>query len=65
VLSATERANLFAVLGSTPADANQAASVLRSVAENPDLKNAEFIRRLYDAIFWLSPAYPNDTPDLT
>jgi hypothetical protein len=41
VLSAQEKADLIAVLGATPADVTKRASVLRSVAEDQDLKNAE------------------------
>ncbi len=41
VLSATEKANLVAALGATPADPAKRASVLRAVAEDQDLKNAE------------------------
>ena len=42
VLSVTEKANLVGVLGTTPTDVAKRAWVLRSVAEDPDLKNAEF-----------------------
>jgi hypothetical protein len=42
VLSAAEKANLVAVLGATPSDVTKRASVLRSVAEDADLKSAEF-----------------------
>jgi hypothetical protein len=41
VLSAQEKADLIAVLGTTPGDVTKRASVLRSVAEDQDLKNAE------------------------
>jgi hypothetical protein len=41
VLSAQEKAELIASLGATPADVTKRASVLRSVAEDQDLKNAE------------------------
>jgi hypothetical protein len=41
VLSSTEKANLVAALGATPADVTKRASVLRSVAEDQDLKNVE------------------------
>ena len=41
VLSTQEKADLLAVLGATPADVMKRASVLRSVAEDQDLKNAE------------------------
>jgi uncharacterized protein YcnI len=41
VLSVAEKANLVTVLGATPSDVTKRASVLRSVAEDQDLKNAE------------------------
>jgi hypothetical protein len=41
VLSAQEKNDLIALLGATPADVTKRASVLRSVAEDQDLKNAE------------------------
>ncbi len=41
VLSAGEKANLVALLAPTPSDVNKRASVLRSVAEDQDLFNAE------------------------
>jgi hypothetical protein len=40
-LSAGEKASLVTILGATPADVMTRASVLRSVAEDQDLKNAE------------------------
>jgi hypothetical protein len=42
VLSATERTNLINILGGTPADITKRAQVLRGVAEDQDLRNAEF-----------------------
>jgi hypothetical protein len=42
VLSATEKANLVSLLGSTPSDSGKRAQVLRAVAEDADLRNAEF-----------------------
>jgi len=42
VLSDVEKANLVAILGVTPADSAKRASVLRSVAEDADLRTAEF-----------------------
>jgi len=42
VLSVTEKANLVGVLGTTPSDIAKRAWVLRSIAEDPDLKSAEF-----------------------
>ena len=44
VLSAAEKAQLIAILGATPADTAKRAMVVRAVAEDPDLKNAEFNR---------------------
>ncbi|HSS22124.1 MAG TPA: Ig-like domain repeat protein [Pyrinomonadaceae bacterium] len=41
VLSSSEKANLVAILGTTPADLPKRASVLRSISEDADLKNAE------------------------
>ena len=41
VLSASEKSALIAVLGSTPADATKRSQVLRSVAEDADLKSRE------------------------
>jgi hypothetical protein len=40
-LSGSEKANLVATLGTTPADVAKRASVLRSVSEDADLKNLE------------------------
>ena len=42
ILSPTERTNLINVLGATPSDATKRAQVLRAVAEDKDLENAEF-----------------------
>ncbi len=44
VLSVTEKADLVSVLGTTPTDVGKRAWVLRALAEDPDLKNAEFNR---------------------
>jgi hypothetical protein len=44
VLSASEQAELVAILGSTPADPEKRAAVLRRVAEDDDLKQHEFNR---------------------
>jgi Big-like domain-containing protein/uncharacterized protein DUF4214 len=41
VLSAAEKSNLVAILGTTPADLAKRASVLRAVAEDSDLNNLE------------------------
>lgn len=65
VLSAGEKANLVAVLGATPADIARRASVLRSVAEDQDLKNVEknkaFVLMQY---FGYLRRNPNDPPEL-
>ena len=42
VLSPQENANLVGILGATPTDFLKRAQVLRGVAENSDLRNAEF-----------------------
>jgi len=44
ILSSTEKANLVAVLGSTPSDIAKRAWVLRAIAEHPNLRSAEFNR---------------------
>lgn len=65
VLSAQEKANLIAMLGATPADVTKRASVLRSVAEDQDLKNAEknkaFVLMQY---FGYLRRNPNDPPEV-
>jgi len=65
VLSPAEKANLVAVLGTTPADVTKRASVLRSVAEDQDLKNAEknkaFVLMQY---FGYLRRNPNDPPEI-
>jgi hypothetical protein len=64
VLSSTDKANLVAVLGSTPADVTKRASVLRSVAENADLKAAEFNKAfVLMQYFGYLRRNPNDAPD--
>ncbi len=64
VLSAGEKANLVAVLGGTPADVTKRASVLRSVAEDTDLKNAEFNKAfVLMQYFGYLRRNPNDAPD--
>jgi hypothetical protein len=64
VLSAQEKSNLVAVLGATPADTVKRASVLRSVAEDADLKAAEtskaFVLMQY---FGYMRRNPDDAPD--
>ncbi len=65
VLSAIEKANLVTVLGATPANVTKRASVLRSVAEDQDLKNAEknkaFVLMQY---FGYLRRNPNDAPEI-
>ena len=65
VLSDQEKANLVSVLGATPADVTKRASVLRSVAEDQDLKNAErnkaFVLMQY---FGYLRRNPNDAPEV-
>jgi hypothetical protein len=65
VLSAAEKANAIAVLGATPADVTKRALVLRAVAEDQDLKNAEknraFVLMQY---FGYLRRNPNDPPDI-
>jgi hypothetical protein len=64
VLSPGEKASLIALLGATPADLTKRASVLRSVAEDADLKNAEknkaFVLMQY---FGYLRRNPNDPPE--
>ncbi|MEP6819417.1 MAG: FG-GAP-like repeat-containing protein [bacterium] len=64
VLSAAEKANLVAVLGATPADVTKRASVLRSVAEDADLKSAEFNKAfVLMQYFGYLRRNPNDAPE--
>lgn len=64
VLSAAEKANLVGLLGTTPADVTKRASVLRSVSEDQDLKDAEknkaFVLMQY---FGYLRRNPNDAPE--
>jgi len=64
VLSTSEKAGLVTALGTTPADIAKRASVLRSVAEDQDLKNAEknkaFVLMQY---FGYLRRNPNDPPE--
>jgi hypothetical protein len=64
VLSTTEKDNLIAQLGTTPADFNKRAAVLRGVAEDEDLKSAEF-RRAFVMMqyFGYLRRNPNDAPN--
>jgi uncharacterized repeat protein (TIGR01451 family) len=64
VLSAAEKANLVAVLGATPSDVTKRAQVLRSVADDSDLRNAEFNRAfVLMQFFGYLRRNPNDLPD--
>jgi hypothetical protein len=64
VLSADEHANLVGVLGSSPSDVTRRASVLRSVSEDTDLKNAEFNKAfVLMQYFGYLRRNPNDAPD--
>ena len=65
VLSAGEKANLMTVLGTTPSDVTKRASVLRSIAEDQDLKNAEsnkaFVLMQYFGYLRRNPYDPPET----
>ena len=64
VLSAAEKSNLVAVLGTTPSDLSKRASVLRSVAEDADLRTAEFNKAfVLMQYFGYLRRNPNDAPD--
>jgi hypothetical protein len=63
-LSSTDKANLLAVLGGTPADVSKRASVLRAVAEDATLKAAEFNKAfVLMQYFGYLRRNPNDAPD--
>ena len=65
VLSAAEKSDLVAILGTTPSDLAKRASVLRAVAEDPDLKHLErnkaFVLMQY---FGYLRRNPYDPPEL-
>jgi hypothetical protein len=65
VLSVAEKASLVNLLGGTPADITKRASVLRSVAEDSNLINAEknraFVLMQY---FGYLRRNPNDPPEI-
>jgi hypothetical protein len=64
VLSAGEKANLVALLGAAPSDGAKRAQVLRAVAEDQDLKNAEFNKAfVLMQYFGYLRRNPNDAPD--
>jgi hypothetical protein len=64
-LSPEEKAALISALGSTPADASKRAQVLRSVAEDADLRRAElnraFVLMQYYGYMRRNPDDPQDT----
>jgi uncharacterized repeat protein (TIGR01451 family) len=63
-LSALERANLISTLGATPADVQKRAQVVRSVAQDSDLVNAEFNRAfVLMQYFGYLRRSPNEFPD--
>lgn len=63
VLSPSERTNLINVLGATPADVAKRAQVLRAVAEDGDLKTAEFNKAfVLMQYFGYLRRNPNDAP---
>ncbi|HEY6804602.1 MAG TPA: Ig-like domain repeat protein [Pyrinomonadaceae bacterium] len=64
VLSPSENANLVAQLGGTPADINKRAQVLRAVAEDSDLRNAEFNKAfVLMQYFGYLRRSPNEAPE--
>jgi hypothetical protein len=64
VLSASEKASLVATLGATPADVTKRASVLRAVAEDADLRSAEFNKAfVLMQYFGYLRRNPDDAPD--
>jgi hypothetical protein len=63
-LSPGEKANLVVVLGGTPSDSAKRASVLRAVAEDADLRSAEFNKAfVLMQYFGYMRRNPNDAPD--
>jgi len=65
VLSPPEKANLISLLEATPADITKRALVLRSVADDPDLKSAELNRAfVLMQYFGYLRRNPNDLPDI-
>lgn len=64
VLSGGEHANLVNILGATPADVAKRAQVLRAVAEDNDLKTAEFNKAfVLMQYFGYMRRSPNEFPD--
>lgn len=63
-LSSTERTNLINTLGATPSEVVKRAQVLRAVAEDGDLKTAEFNKAfVLIQYFGYMRRNPNDLPD--
>lgn len=66
VLSTTEKNELVGMLGATPADVSKRAAVLRAVAENSQLRAAEFNRAfVLMQYFGYLRRNPNDAPDIS
>jgi hypothetical protein len=64
VLSESDKANLVAILEPAPADITKRASVLRLVAEDPDLRSAEFNKAfVLMQYFGYLRRNPDDAPD--
>lgn len=64
VLSSAEKTNLVNVLGSTPADFTKRASVLRTMAENPNLSQRDFNKAfVLMQYFGYLRRNPDDAPD--
>ena len=64
VLSAAEQTNLVNILGATPADATKRAQVLRAVAEDQTLRDAEFNKAfVLMQYFGYLRRGPNEAPD--
>ena len=64
VLSAADKSNLIGVLGSTPSDPAKRAQVLRTIADDTYLRNAEFNKAfVLMQYFGYLRRNPNDFPD--
>jgi hypothetical protein len=64
VLTGTDQANLIALLGATPSDTSKRAAVLRAVADNANLRAAEFNKAfVLMQYFGYLRRNPNDAPD--
>jgi hypothetical protein len=65
VLSATEKADLVAALAVNPTDVTKRAATVRAVAEDSDLKKAEFNKAfVLSQYFGYLRRNPNDAPDV-